>query len=197
MTDTVPPTDRAPLSDARQAIVDYAKTLDGLSADPADPEACSAYIELVAPGETGPRVWELIADSDCGLVAAGIWRECLGRCPDSLEPPYKTQMALVNLRTAALAAGAVHSAHEVASGAYIIQPGDLVHVGRNGAACEHVYTRLDERHSIDGGQRDGMRFEDIAIKERWLEGTTDVLANGTRRPLLEVYDWEALAAYYA
>jgi len=186
----------------RACAITFALGCVGCCADPADPEGYAAYLDLVARGETHQRAAEMAKASDCGLVLAGVLHVVLATCPPELLAPYRTGYALVDLHAAAARAGAVRPRGEPPT------PGDIVHLGAANGACEHVYIVVEtlgggRLRSVDGGQRtlgglDGSvaGLETIRLVEREIRSGIDYRDGGAARPVLEVYDLDALGAYY-
>jgi hypothetical protein len=181
----------------RDQVVAFARTLDGLSADPACPARRDAYRRLVAPGETEQRTREMEQNSGCELVCRAILRRFI--IHRLLERPYVSQHAGADLLAIALEAGAAHGATWPAA------PGDILIVGGgiDGGGDEHAWTVLDTVASpydepildlvsgLDGGQRDGGNHQAIAIRSHELQGGRDVTATYNRR-IRYVLDFDAI-----
>ncbi len=167
----------------RNQMVLFAKTCVGLGANPANPDAKSRYVELIAPGETAGKQEEMVKMSGCALVVAGIWRG-IGVNAPSLQRPYIIGTAVMRL----IAIGrAVNSWIPFQEGE-IPALGDMVLVGDNGpGGVEHVYTVVGIEqsngkltiHSVDGGQRDAERNETVLLKQRVWNGRQDCVVNAS------------------
>jgi len=151
----------------RAAAVAYARTLDGLSADPADPYARAEYELAIARGETEARAEAMARMSGCALLAAGVLRAVGVRCP-LLAPPYRTGTAVSRLVAMATSAGAWRVPAE--GWPELPRPGDVVLV----APPEHVFTVLTEPEyidpevrleALDGGLRDARGYQRARIRD--------------------------------
>ncbi|MEP7120226.1 MAG: hypothetical protein ABJE95_04910 [Byssovorax sp.] len=168
--------------DIRDHVVAYARSLVGVSANPASAESRQQYLDLIAPGESEAQQRTLADLSGCGLVVAGIWRE-LGVTAPEIEPPYRKETAISRLIAIARHAGAwvAFSADNRPS------PGDAVLVGDGPGETEHVYTVISVTddgasivvESIDGGQRDAAHQETILAKQRVWRGRKDIVFAGS------------------
>ena len=143
----------------RGRLTAYARTLDGLSANPNDTDRRAAYLDVIAPVETPSRAAEMARCSGCALVARGILRRFIEH--PILAAQYRDTHAMSDLVEIARGAGAVHGPDRTP------EPGDLVIVGggADGGGPEHVYMVLDVQPDpyddggwlvtgLDGGQRD-------------------------------------------
>ncbi|WP_437623912.1 hypothetical protein [Sorangium sp. So ce1151] len=177
------------MNDTRARIVAAAPTVVGLDADPADPDRRRAYIELIAPGESTRASAELANVSGCGLVVAGLWRAA-GVKDARLNAPYRPGTAISRLVSIAHTVGAWVS---FAAGRFP-EPGDMVLVGDNSTGgIEHVFTvtaiTVDAQgsaqiESVDGGQRDGKRFETILARSRSWQGSSDTVVGDASRLII-------------
>ena len=162
-------------------VVDYARTLDGLTASPNVPELREAYLDLIAALDTPSRAAELARCSGCALVARGILRRFIDH--PILESSYRDTHAMSDLVEIARGAGAVHGPDRTP------EPGDLVIVGggADGGGPEHVYLVLDVEPDpyedgsllvtgLDGGQRDAGGHQLVIVRDH-------VLVNGNDRGL--------------
>ncbi len=161
--------------ETREWAVQHAEAVVGLGANPTDEAKRTAYLELIAPGETPSVQSQMATMSGCGLVVAGIWR-AMGFSHEEIDPTYKIGKAISRLMSVALQLGCWKG---YASGR-LPGPGDMVLVGGAAGGVEHVYTVLTctvdadgaiRLTSVDGGQRDAANQQVILAKQRiWKSG---------------------------
>ncbi|APR75426.1 Hypothetical protein A7982_00772 [Minicystis rosea] len=192
------------MSAARDDVVAYAHTLDGLSAAPVDPDRRAAYLEVIAPNESKERCDQMATMSGCELVQRGILRRFI-RHP-RLEARYINGRAGADLLEIA----------RQANGAFPWQrktpePGDILIIGggTDGGGPEHAYMVLTIRpdpddddallaHGLDGGQRDDEGFQIITTREHVLRRGLDQASDGndpgggTARKVRFILDLEAI-----
>jgi hypothetical protein len=166
----------------RQKFVAAARSVVDLEADPKNPDARRAFLDLIAPGEMPVRQRELATKSTCGLVVTGIWR-LAGVVHPILDKPYVTGSAISRLT-------------KIAGGAWISykpgrlpRPGDTVRVGDNTTTngAEHVYIVTEVSNSqdviiksIDGGQVTKKTFfQCVRAKQRTWRRSRDLCFEGT------------------
>lgn len=156
--------------DATEVVIARAMEVEGLSADPADPDRRAAYLAVIAYGETPARAAGMAELSGCGLVAGGILARVLVvdlevALPPELAPPYRTASAVSRLVALARRCDAWRPYTFPRPGWISVIEGP-----------EHVLTciaRTDtEVESIDGGQRDARGFECIRRRARNLSGSS-------------------------
>lgn len=167
--DSNAPSPALPADGIREQVVTYAYSLDGLSANPADPVARAAYFALIAPGETPRRAAEMATMSGCALTCRAILRHFIAHL--TLEAPYRTGRAMADLVEIAYDVQAIRPPRNQTP-----MPGDMVIIGggSDGGGSEHVWTALDEGGGagIDGGQLDAQGFQKIVLKNHLLlDGT--------------------------
>jgi hypothetical protein len=85
-------------------LVLYARSLVGLTADPASPWRAE-YLSVIAPGETPARAAEMALMYGCELTALAVWRRFISH--PLLEAPYITGHAGFNIMAIAREAHAV------------------------------------------------------------------------------------------
>ena len=160
----------------RQDVVDFARPLAGLSADPACHVKRAMYIALVAPGETEARGAEMATMSGCELLAL---RGILGAFIDHplIANQYRDRKAGEDLLQVGREAHAVRLAGELP------QLGDILIVGggEDGGGSEHAWTLVGEGEGIDGGQRDAKGFESIALRQHEIQNGWDVTSTYRRK----------------
>lgn len=190
----------------REAVIAYARTLEGLGADPADELTRQVYSDLIAPGETHARRAEMMCMSGCALTARAILRKFI--LHPILEAPYRTGDAVADLMTIARQAGGIRMPGSIPT------PGDIVVVGggTDGGGTEHVWTHVETDWAgydgrvldlgLDGGQRhatalgtDGKHAQLIALRDHDLRDGWDA-ENGTRRRIRAVLDVEAIVTKF-
>lgn len=169
----------------RPAVTAFARGLADMGANPADPDRRSAYLAMIAPGETPARAAGMADMSGCALVARAILRRFIVH--PILERTYRDQHAVSDLVQIAIDARALRSP-------LIPQEGDIVIVGggSNGGGPEHAWTCLDVTGDpydagngllvtgLDGGQRDDAGLECIRVVDRELRGGVDHTEHGGR-----------------
>ena len=168
----------------RDDVVAFARSLAGLSADPARPAIRETYRALVAPGESGARANEIERMSGCALTCRGILRRFVQH--PLLERPYRTGDAVADLVAIARAAGALRPPSVTP------REGDMLIVGggADGGGPEHAWTTLFAVESpyvdggllvtgLDGGQRAG-GYQAIALRDHHLLDGRDVTTTGAR-----------------
>lgn len=170
--------------DIRARAVEIAEGLVGMHANPADPEARIAYMDLVAPGESERRREQLVAVSGCGLVVAAVWRALGVKAPE-LELPYRTGTAVSRLLRIAQRA----RAWVMFAPGKVPAPGDAVIVGGGtSGGVEHIYTVVGVEgegggspviDSVDGGQRDDDGEQEILARRRVWEGRRDLVEDAS------------------
>ena len=137
-----------------------ARSLDGLTADPADPEARARYCDLVGVDECGASY---VDASGCALVVLALWRRAGCRHP-LLDAPTRDRHAFGDVLDIARAAGALHGPERIPQQGDVVMvgdlgPGDPLH-GRAGGPG-HVWTVIEAgveegvTVGLDGGQRSG------------------------------------------
>ncbi|MFT3772382.1 MAG: hypothetical protein QM820_43870 [Minicystis sp.] len=187
---------------SRDDVVAYAQTLDGLGADPADPDRRAAYIEVIAPNESEDRGEQMTLMSGCELVQRGILRQFITH--RLLSARYVNGRAGADLLQIAREAGGAHAWQRP-------EPGDILIIGggTDGGGPEHAYMALtvdddpDEPEGIlitglDGGQRDDGGYQIITQRDHVLRRGLDhaLDANdpggGTRRKIRFVLDLDAI-----
>lgn len=172
-----------------EALLSYARPLDGLTADPSSPWRAD-YLDLIAPGETPHRAAEMATMYGCALVARGYLRRFIQH--PLLDAPYATGHAVSDLMTIARAAHAVRPMHELP------QLGDIVLV----SAPEHVWIVLAQPHAtfegavlyegLDGLQVDGFRA--VVMREHVVRGGRDD-AGGDRAIVAVIDTCRVVAAF--
>lgn len=186
----------------REAVVAYARTLEGLCADPSDELTRQVYSDLIAPGETPQRRAEMLCNSGCELTCRAILRRFI--LHPLLENPYRDTKAGADLMAIAYAADAVRLPGSIPS------PGDIVIVGGgdDGGGPEHAWTMIETAWAgydgrvldlgLDGGQRhptalgtDGKHAQLVALRDHELRDGWDT-ENGSRRKVRAVLDIEAI-----
>jgi len=150
----------------RADVAAYARGLARMSANPADPCARAAYLDLVAPGETPARAAEMATMSGCALTARAVLRRFIAH--PLLAAPYRTGQAMADLVRIASEADALRSALWPMAGDVVIVGG-----GADGGGTEHTWIALEDSWGIDGGQRDGAGFQRIARKGHTIAGGRD------------------------
>lgn len=173
----------------RDDVVDFARTLINLGANPTNAEARARYLELIAPGETAARAAELAECSGCELTGRGIWRRFI--LHPILEAPYRDRQAGADLLAIARAAGA-----STVGLARWPERGDVVIVGggADGGGPEHAWTSLGvegdssehargiEKHEgLDGGQLDDDGKQLILVRRHQLRRGLDTTSSYARR----------------
>lgn len=156
-------------TDIRTRIVNFARSVVNLDANPNHPLSRAEYISLIAPVETPSAESSMATMSGCGLTVAGIWRAC-GLYDASLNAPYKVGSAISRLAQIADKYGAwvPYSASTAPS------PGDMVLLENT----EHVYTVIQINsttggyalESVDGGQTDANHYQTILQVSRTWSG---------------------------
>ena len=173
----------------RQDVVDFARPLAGLSADPACHVKRAMYIALVAPGETEARGAEMAQMSGCELL---MLRGVIGTFIDHplLDRPYVTGNAGRDLLQVGREADAVRPAGELP------EPGDVVLVNTPDGHHEHVWLWVGDDEGIDGGQRDAKGFESIALRTHCFRDGMDITSTYSRKVIV-VLDVEKILARFA
>jgi hypothetical protein len=151
----------------RDDVADYARSLAGMSANPADPIARAAYLALIAPGETPARAAEMGTMSGCALVARAVLRRFIEH--SILDAPYRTGRAMSDLVEIASGAGAICHGTEGA------EPGEIVIVGggHDGGGPEHTWISLGGGFGIDGGQKDPNGWQHILERSHYVSAGRD------------------------
>ena len=175
-------------TDIRSQVTDYARSLAGLSADPADELSARVYRDTIAPGETRARADEMALMSSCALTCRAILRRFI-RHP-ILEQPYRVRRAVSDLVEIAT------EAHALSRGARSPEPGDMLIVGggEDGGGSEHAWTVLDVVANpgyeptpgllitgLDGGQRDAGGHQLISLRDHEIRDGWDITSTGRRR----------------
>jgi hypothetical protein len=184
----------------REDICTHARSLAGLSADPADALTRTVYLDTVAPGETPTRAAEMARMSGCALTCRAILRKFIVR--PILEQPYRDRRAVSDLveiagdadaLTVIYAPGNSHQLHLLEA-----EPGDMLIVGggEDGGGPEHAWTALscvdDPGYDpgvgylidgLDGGQRteDAGRHQWIVQRDHELRDGWDITSTYRRR----------------
>jgi hypothetical protein len=173
----------------REDICTHARSLAGLSADPADELTRAVYLDTVAPNETPFRRGEMGRMSGCALTCArGILRRFILHA--ILEAPYRDRRAVSDLVQIAEDAGALLPLSATP------EPGDMLIVGggEDGGGEEHAWTALSCIENpypdggllldgLDGGQRteDAGRHQCIEVRAHELRDGWDITATYRRR----------------
>lgn len=157
-------------------VTTFAKSLIGLSADPASARA--NYIALIAPGETSQRAAEMAIMSGCALVQRGILRRFI--LHPILEAPYRTGHAMSYLEQIANEARAhLRTDAPLFAGCIVIVGG-----GSDGGGPEHTWyaTDVDGENvcAVDGGQVVD-RYQCVLRREHTVTDGWDVTATYRRR----------------
>lgn len=188
----------------RDDVVDFARTLVNLGANPANAEARARYLELIAPGETAARAAELAECSGCELTGRGIWRRFI--LHKILENRYRDRQAGADLLAIARQAKAATTGLSRWP-----DRGDVVIVGggADGGGPEHAWTCLSvevgsseradplEKHeALDGGQRDAAGKQLILVRHHELHRGFDRTATYNRR-VRWVLDVEKIVSAFA
>ncbi len=171
----------------REDIVTHARTIAGLSADPADELTRRVYLDTIAPGETPARAAEMALMSGCALTCRAILRRFIVH--PILDAPYRDRRAVSDLVEIAMAANAQRQAWSLP------EPGDMLIVGGDGhGGPEHAWTALSVvanpypdggllLDGLDGGQRteDAGRHQWIVQRDHELRDGWDITATYRRR----------------
>lgn len=162
-----------PVPDLRAALVAHARSLVGLTADPAKPECRAGYLATIAPGETPQRASEMALMSGCELAAL---RGYLGHfiTHPLITEPYRDRKAGEDLLRVAREAHAVRPAGELP------EPGDVVIVNSADGKHEHAWIWIGDDRGVDGGQRDAKGFECIVERGHEIRGNVDATATYQR-----------------
>lgn len=175
-------------TDIRSRITDYARTLSGLSADPADEPSARVYRDTIAPDETRARADEMALMSSCALTCRSILRRFIKH--PILDKPYRDRRAVADLVDVAILAHGLGQASRSPS------PGDMLIVGGgdDGGGSEHAWTVLDVVPDpgyeaspgllvtgLDGGQRDAGGHQCISLRDHEIRDGWDVTSTGRRR----------------
>jgi len=184
----------------RSTVVAFAAALDGISANPANPEARAHYLDTIAPGETPARAAEMACMSGCALIARAVLRAFCDH--PLLAAPYVTGRAVADVAAIARDAGALHPPGRA------LEPGDVVIVGggADGGGPEHVWLALCLRgdgawDGLDGGQRDAAGHQAVKVRVHHVEGGydrahDDGAGGGVRRKVRAVVDVERVVAAF-
>ncbi len=180
----------------RVQVIVFAMSLDGLGANPRDPETRAHYISLIAPVEPPAYATALADKSGCELVMRAVLREFISH--QLLEHPYRNGKAGEDLRTIAQESGALHGPERDP------EPGDIVIVGggSDGGGPEHAWMSLGGIEGLDGGQRDDQRYQVIRIRNHdivngWERGhLSNDPGGGMRRKIRLVLDLEAILSEF-
>jgi len=190
-------------ADIRSQVCDYARSLAGLSADPADELSARVYRDTIAPGETRARADEMARMSGCALTCRAILRRFIEH--SILERPYRTGCAVSDLVEIGRMSGVFERGPRTA-----IEPGDMVIVGGglDGGGSEHAWTALDVVADpgyeptpgllvtgLDGGQRDAGEHQLISMRDHEIRDGWDITATGRRR-IRYVLDVAAIVARF-
>ncbi len=174
----------------REDICNHARTLAGLSADPANALTRRVYLDTIAPGETPARAAEMALMSGCALTCRAILRRFIVH--PILEAPYRDRQAMSDLVSIGNNAGAAYWAGR----AEWVKPGDMLIVGggEDGGGPEHAWTALScvanpypdgglLLDGLDGGQRteDAGRHQCIVQRDHELRDGWDITATYRRR----------------
>ena len=174
----------------REDICNYARSLAGLSADPADELTRRVYLDTVAPGEAPARAAEMALMSGCALTCRAILRRFIVH--PILDRPYNDRQAVSDVARIAHQAAA-YRLRNVAP-----EAGDMLIVGggEDGGGPEHAWTALscvaDPGYEVapgylldglDGGQRteDAGQHQCIVERAHELRDGWDITATYRRR----------------
>jgi hypothetical protein len=188
----------------RDDVTAFARSLDGVSADPSCPATRAKYLDLIAPGD--PRAADLATLSGCALTIRGILR-AVGVDHPLLSRPYVIGHAMSDLLQLATAAGAAYTSRRD------VEPGDIVVVGgggSDGGGMEHTWMALsiddcdafahvdpcEVITGLDGGQRDAKGFQAIHVREHQLQRGHDSAPGSATRLVRWVFDVEKIVAKF-
>jgi len=179
-------------ADIRSQVTDYARSLAGLSANPADELSARVYRDTIAPGETLARADEMALMSSCALTCRAILRRFIKH--PILEAPYRDRRAVSDLVEIAQAARAAWAGDRHVG--ELIGPGDMLIVGggEDGGGSEHAWAVLDVVPDpgyeptpgllvtgLDGGQRDAGGHQLISLRDHEIRDGWDITSTGRRR----------------
>lgn len=190
------------MTSTRADVVAYARTLEGLGADPSDADNREAYLTLIGPLETPARRAQMAQMSGCELVMRGILRRFI-RHP-VLEARYVTGHSGADLLVIGRDARGAPAWRAP-------EPGDILIIGGgpDGGGPEHAYMVLETSEiddgsgkltitGLDGGQRDTSGQQTIVIRDHEVASRVDRAENasdpggGSRRKIRFVLDLGAI-----
>lgn len=191
----------------RDDVVAYARTLDGLSAAPGDPERRAAYLDLIAPLERPQRAAEMATNSGCALVQRGILRRFIEH--PILAATYRDAKAVSDLVQIASGADATCGPGRRPEAGDIL----IIGGGPGGGGPEHAYMVLDVCDDpyevggllvsgLDGGQRDDGGHQLVCVRDHVIVGGLDrgLRVNdpggGSRRVVRYVLNLDAILARF-
>lgn len=159
----------------RIEVVAFATALDGLGANPKDPERRKQYLDLIAPGETEERAAAMSLMSDCELVQRAILRAFIDH--PCLSGHYQDRQAGIDLTRIAI------ESHALRGSVFDPSPGDIVIVGGglDGGGSEHAWTFIGDGTGVDGGQTDAEGYQEIRIRSHTLSGGFDITRSYRRK----------------
>lgn len=169
-------------------VIEFARSLAGLDADPKCPEKRAAYLSAVAFGETPARAESMSDLSSCELTMRRILFEFIDH--PRLIPPYVNGRCGADLLAIAQEAGAAFASS--AKIWHLPAPGQILIVGGGAAfgGTEHAWMMLEALSSpydtegavlgLDGGMRDAHGFEEILEREHTIRGGWDATEHGSR-----------------
>lgn len=188
----------------RDDLTAFARSLDGLSANPDCPASRAKYLDLIAPGETPARAAEMATNSGCGLVMRAVLRNFIDH--PILRASYRSQHALSDLVEIASQAGAAYTSRRD------VEPSDIVIVGggSDGGGPEHTYMVLSlddcdpyaDRDPCElitvgeGGQHDDKGFQAIHVRQHQLQRGHDSAEGSATRLVRWVFDVEKIVAKF-
>lgn len=176
----------------RITVIAFAAALDGIGANPEDPDKRDRYTSLIAPHETPEQTANMAHLWGCGLVNRGILYEFIQH--PRLENPYRDQMALTDLVEIGEQANASKPTTDTP------EPGDILIVGggpEHGGPW-HTYICLPDGTGLDGGQKDEDGYQIIRIRQHstaggWDTAQDDQSGKGRiRRRIRHLFDLSAI-----